>query len=218
MTEQSDDPVERFRQLGRAGKRLVVFSQAHSPGIQAICAVLIFVVTAVYAFYAAEQWRTMERQLNDNEAAQSAQVVIEDLRYPLSESPPKLHFKIINVGQTSALNITVGVGGGAGMVKSPNGYLAYPPAEAIEATARDRMKGESDEQVGFSLGPGKEREFSEPSGSISPEILNGTMFAYHQVFVGYRNIFGKKKFVSDCIFYSVKGGAFIPCPTGRIAD
>ncbi len=216
-SNEEPDPLEVMQGICRGAKWTLLFCKKHFAGIEAISAVLIVCVTALYAYFAYNQWDTMQRQLRDSEAVQRAQIVIEDLTVKDPDTDhAAISYRLVNVGQTAALNIGANSSEGRGIVVTHE-KMAYPPLSAIESGIRDLMNANY-EPRGFSVGPGKERSFTFAYGRVSPEILRGDMYSYYLLVVVYWDIFGNERFSSDCIFYNSWAETFSTCPIKRISQ
>jgi hypothetical protein len=154
----------------------------------------------------------MRRQLDDSEAVQRAQITIEDFSVQDLDSNPKGTYRVVNRGQTAALDIAVGMAGGGGVVG--NGSSIEPSASVLDFNIAQIRKGELG--PGFNLAAGQGRLFTFP---VSPDLRGGKKTEFHQVYVAYTDIFhGKMRITADCIFYDVDNQRFTPCASGHTHD
>jgi hypothetical protein len=144
------------------------------------------------------QLTQIKRQLDDSEAAQSAELVIEDLSgdaSPTGDHRSTIHLRVTNIGQTTAKEIALG-GGTVTWHVDPEGLISIEDGKRIDAT----IKPIAPNPNGFSLGPGKSKEFDFEDSMID-ELVKSRMGVSQTYLFGYKDIFGNSKFVGDCIFF-----------------
>jgi hypothetical protein len=130
--------------------------------LAALATVSIAGFTAFYVHYSNEQWQTMQRQGANSEAAQRADLIIEDFRvenFPTAPNViPYATFTVRNAGNTVANEISVATSARiqtrtnmkqSGRAFETNAKLAPSPSGWSLAPGRSR----SDLNVEFELGP-----------------------------------------------------------------
>jgi hypothetical protein len=156
-----------------------------------------------YTRYAKRQWVVMERQLTDVEAAQAAQIVVDDFKPDIYAGKPGQgefitgNFTIRNAGQTIASEIYVAQSSW-GSIRPPTPMYKLKPIPVPN---------------GPSLAQGQTRDY--PVGVQEGNwdgVQQGKWFIGFDIAVNYKDVFGNSKIVSDCFMYYRRTQMFGPCP------
>jgi hypothetical protein len=151
----------------------------------------------------------MKRQLEDFEAAQSAEIQIQELSGdPMIGSNGYSHitFTIANVGQTKAEDINLGEDSSIWPV--PSGLLMPDQSAKIAA----KITPVPSRNNGSSLGAGKSKKYDVDGARIDALLKEKADHSF-TVLVGYKDVFGHEKWVGDCILFVYMMRAYIPCGT-----
>lgn len=196
-------------------------SQVLWQAIGAIATIAAFGAGAFYVHYAHKQAVAMneavsqtKRQIDDAEAVQRAQLVIEDFTVDSvrgsNETQHHSKFTLRNVGHTVADEINIGYSSGWGM-----GLTQEREKGSLESNAKIIRP----DPAGWSLGANDNRAMS---GATSGEgnaaydaVLKGAAALHFQIFVAYRDIFGKPRLTSDCLYFNASAQKFTPCAYAR---
>lgn len=171
-------------------------------------ATVVIAVASVLQFCAARlQWHSMNRQLSDIESFQAAHLVIEGLADAANNNNTGM-VVIRNVGESIALNMGVVQSVSILHSNTPQAVL-YPTQQQIDASIQPLPPSDS----GVSLASGKEMSFTFAITSGIPSHptegnQTGTDGEWQYLVVGYRDIFGKLHFTSDCVVYNRKGNFY----------
>jgi len=191
----------------------------------ALATVAIAGFTAFYVHYSSKQWETMQQQndtarkeLANNEAAQRADLNIEDFKVvdfqTASNSIPYATFKIKNTGYTVADEISVATSARTESIVSPKELR-----KALEVNAKL-----APDPSGWSLAPGGSRSDFDMPFDLGPELRQllerkrSTFVFVVEVSVSYRDIFKQAHVTSDCLMYDPMYHDFNPCVQGYHRD
>lgn len=179
-------------------------------GVWATCLVVLFgSCVALWTL------NTMKRQLSDSEAAQGAQLSIENFAVDGLPDHPVEHYAIFNGGQTFAndVQISQGAGGGTPSYRTPTLNEPLPDLGWVGESNKNMFENyRHSSGGGFSLPPNHRREYSFNLGPLSQDVLDGKQFSAYSVFVGYTSVFGQKRYVADYLCYRFAGKTFSECP------
>lgn len=194
---------------------VVGFLEKFDGAVTAVATIVIAFLTWKYVTVSQKQWEAMkaqtgimQSQLTDFEDSQSARLVIEYKSEPCTDMQGDEimctgTFGITNSGPTAASIVMYGAGSAFGVGKMPNSFL--------EATAGPIPETKSSNGPWLPLGG--RREVPAHVVGISKEALNKrTAYAYVNISVAYKDIFGHVIWVFDCYMYDPSDGGFRECP------
>jgi hypothetical protein len=175
-----------------------------------IMEIIAFLAILVYTFFAGGQWfalnssiKLTQQQISDGEAAQAAQLIMEDFSVDIlppvsNEFMVKVKYKIRNAGNSVANELRASDGTGMAMKGGTESDV--------------RLKPDPDPK-GPSLAPGqKPREYEAESGAGTRQmIFSGDYVFYVDIAVSYRDIFGRGRITTDCLYYEPVHAGFYPC-------
>jgi hypothetical protein len=162
----------------------------------------------------------MQRQGANSEAAQRADLIIEDFRVENFPTAPNIipyaTFTVRNAGNTVANEISV-----ATSARIQTRTNMKQSGRAFEANAKLAPS-----PSGWSLAPGRSRSDLNVEFELGPETRQvlvrkrSTLVFVIEVAVAYRDIFKQAHVTSDCLMYDpmFNIGNFNPCVQGHFSD
>lgn len=197
--------VTAWRFIARRFVRIVAFLDTYNGAVTALATVAIMLLSGIYVHYSKAQWETMQRQLIDSEAAQSAQITIEDFVPDISEGKS---------GQGELINGNVVIkNNGATVAKEITGGVGYWESRVMPKRCAEVSAG-SPSSTGPSLAPQDTRPYAVATqiGDWS-EVDKGAMFFGYDIAFSYRNVFGQVMTTYDCFMYDYPHEKFVRLPT-----
>jgi hypothetical protein len=165
-----------------------------------------------------QQGETARRQLDNSEAAQRADLIIENFKvmdFPTAPNGmPYATFTVRNVGNTVANEIDI--------TTSARVQSSVNPKELGKALEANIKIAPS--PSGWSLAPGRSRSNFNVQFELGPETsqllaMKRSVFAFVvEVTVSYRDIFKRAHRTSDCLIYDPLYRDFNPCVQGHHRD
>jgi hypothetical protein len=206
-------PVEMMLIMGRAIKKTLIFSKKHAAGIGAVTTVLIFLGTSAYTFVSYLQWDALENQLNNSQATQSAELVIDKVSVDDFETSTQAKVIISNVGLTSARKIIFQVPNGHWDIHDEEGLMDGDDFHKMESL----IKSPEPADWGFTLGAGKQKCLTFAISSTLKDLITQRKGEYEVVLFGYEDVFGHSKWAHACIIFERKTRDFqeVDCEPGR---
>ena len=172
----------------------------------ALATVVIAAFTVELTCVSNRQWQTAQRQLDDSENAQAANLVVEDFNVTYKVEPTMGNggtfdydgsFTVRNAGGTVATELNIRRDTGTGRDQAGPTDYDYPPAPVPS---------------GAGLAPDKTRTYKISGGSgPADKIMNGKAFFNIEVAVSYRDIFNRAHITADCLLFSADSHTFSPC-------
>ena len=223
-SDASASPVTPRDDQHRAAEERYWKRQVFWQATGAIATILAFFAAAIYASYAKQQIQSIQRQQNDNEAAQRAHLVIVDpitveIVPNTSDIPPGMatlliHFSLLNAGSSVANKIGILVD----YTITRNTYGARNSSVGPNSAAPIVSQPTP---TGGSIGGGETRHeacqlFVERDQA--DVIKNGVAWGYLQIIVSYVDIFGHSQAIADSVCYMPRSHDFQRCTEGNKYD